>query len=231
MIKTQELVVQSEKLSAVGQLAAGIAHEIRNPLTSLKGFLKLIPSMPTDLAARYIAIMEDELGRIEQIVSELLVLGKPQPSEFKLANPAALLTKVIALLESHANMNNIEINTTIDYNAPMVSCNENHLKQVFLNVIKNAIEAMPNGGRLHIYTKIHNQTIEILVVDEGQGISQEQLKHIGSPFFTTKNTGTGLGLMVSHRLIKNHKGAIDISSELGKGTTVTITLPIVSDTI
>ena len=231
LLKTQELILQSEKLSAIGQLAAGIAHEIRNPLTSLKGFLKLLSPLSNDLGTRYISIMEGELGRIEQIVNEFLVLAKPQPSEFKLSNPIELLRDVITLMESQANMNNIEINTTFIDSTPIVFCNENQLKQVFLNVIKNAIEAMPNGGKLHIQTKANTQTTEIIITDKGQGIPHKELKKIGDPFFSTKNGGTGLGLLVSQRIIKNHKGIIDISSEVGKGTTVTITLPRVSNTI
>jgi two-component system, sporulation sensor kinase A len=230
LMKTQEFILQSEKLSAIGQLAAGIAHEIRNPLTSLKGFLKLLSPLSNDLGTKYISIMEGELDRIEQIVNEFLVLAKPQPSEFKLGNSVELLHHVITLMESQANMNNIEINTIFDMNAPLVLCNKNQLKQVFLNVIKNAIEAMPKGGTLHIQTKTNNQTIQIIVTDEGKGIPHDELKKIGDPFFTTKDGGTGLGLLVSQRIIKNHRGAIDISSKVGNGTTVTITLPSISDT-
>lgn len=227
-LKTQEFLHQSEKLSAVGQLAAGIAHEIRNPLTSLKGFLKLLSPFSNDLIARYISIMENELDRIEQITSELLVLAKPQPSVFKLSNPVELLCHVLTLLESQSNMNNIKIITTFDSHTSIVSCNENQLKQVFLNVIKNAIEAMPSGGILHIYTKMHDQTIVFQIVDNGPGIPQEQLRKIGRPFFSTKDSGTGLGLLVSQRIIKNHQGVMNISSVVGKGTSVFIALPIVA---
>ena len=145
LMNAQEMIIQSEKLSLVGQLAAGIAHEIRNPLTSLKGFLKLL-SNDSKCNKKYLEIMEQELGRIEQIVNEFLITSKPRRPSFETGNLHELVSEVIALLEAQTHMNNIEVVTSFEANTPMVSCDKSQLKQVFLNVMKNAIESMPKGG-------------------------------------------------------------------------------------
>lgn len=223
LIKAQELSVQAEKLSVIGELAAGIAHEIRNPLTSLQGFIKLLSHQLNN--SLYVSIMEKELHSIEQIANEFLVLAKPHVTDLKLYNPFKLLHHVIELMKVQTNMYNIEMITALSDSIVFVTCNENELKQVFLNIVKNAIEAMPNGGRLYIQTRLTTQTAEIIVRDNGHGIPREDLKKVGSPFFTTKPEGTGLGILVSKRIIKMYNGDLDISSQVGKGTTVKITLP------
>ena len=221
---SEELLRKSEMLSAVGQLAAGIAHEIRNPLTSLKGFTKLIGAGRSN--AKYLEIMSKELERIEEIISELLLLSKQKPNEFLPNEVNDILTDVKLLLDTQAIMNNVDIVSELDESLPPVFCNENELKQVFINLLKNGIESMPKGGKLLIKTEnVHDHKIRILFVDEGVGISKEALARLGEPFYTTKEKGTGLGLMICYQIIENLQGTLRFTSEFGLGTTVEIVLP------
>lgn len=216
---------KSDKLSAVGQLAAGVAHEIRNPLTALKGFLQLIAA-ENATNDRYVEIMSDELLRIEFIVGELLVLAKPQATRFSLGDLRERLTDVATLLKAQAVMNNVDIVLELEPDLPPIRCEGNQLKQVFINLIKNAIEAMPGGGTVLVSAKKSEGAVVVRVIDEGQGIPAELLGRIGDPFYSTKENGTGLGLMVSHKIVELHQGTLHIESEVDRGTTITITLPI-----
>jgi len=218
-------LLKTEKLSVVGQLAAGIAHEIRNPLTTLKGFLELIrESSDFTSIERYCGIMSGELNRVESITNELLLLAKPQTVVFQAIDLRVIVQSVVDLLTSQALLHNVEI--VAEYgDAALVSGVENQLKQVFLNVMKNAIEAMPEGGRLRIYMHRHEQMAVVTFEDEGCGIPEQRIPRLGEPFYTTKEKGTGLGLMTSYRIVHSHGGSILLSSEIGKGTVVAIELP------
>lgn len=223
--QTEELLRKTEKLHVAGQLAAGIAHEIRNPLTALKGFVKLMCHANDASKLRYYHIMQEEFNRIELILGELLILAKPQAIAYMPHDPVTILDEVIQLLNTEAIMNNVEIILIANTILHSVNCERNQIKQVFVNVIKNAIEAMPSGGILTITA--HNQAngVKLQFVDQGQGISEERLPRIGEPFYTTKEKGTGLGMMVSFTIIEEHHGEIRYQSKLGVGTTVTIQLP------
>ncbi|UOF92828.1 PAS domain S-box protein [Fodinisporobacter ferrooxydans] len=227
--QTEELLGKSEKLSVIGQLAAGLAHEIRNPLTSLKGFIQLLQSTAREEKHQnYYSIMQSELKRIEWICSELLVLAKPQVSDFKRINLPEIIENVIALLEMQAILNNVQMECQVDQGLPLVCCNEHQIKQVLVNIMKNAIDAMPNGGFLKILVKKQeDDQVLIECIDTGKGIPEAILDKIGEPFYTTKEKGTGLGLMVSQKIIENHKGTIQFKSQYCHGTTVRITLPII----
>jgi two-component system, sporulation sensor kinase A len=224
--RSEELLLNSEKLSAVGQLAAGVAHEIRNPLTALKGFAQLLKSSCTGPERRYLDIMQNELDRIEVILNELLVLAKPQAVKFHPQPIGVLLHEVTTLLSTQAVLKNVVIESSVDPHGPMVNCEQNQLKQVFVNIIKNAIEAMPKGGRLSITATTDDEMVCIQFIDEGEGIPEDLVPKLGEPFFTTKEKGTGLGLLMSHKIIFAHQGTIDISSVVGKGTTVSVVLPV-----
>lgn len=226
----EELLRKAEKLSVIGELAAGIAHEIRNPLTSLKGFIQfLYPSMNDN--QQYADIMLSELDRINFIVSELLVLAKPHSIQIKPLPLIPLLENVLALLRSEANLKNIHFRTAFAYH-PIIAGEENQLKQVFINIIKNAIEAIDGHGEVLIATALKdNHQILITLTDTGCGISEEMIHKLGAPFFTTKENGTGLGLMISSKIMKDHNGSLEIKSREHEGTVVEITLPIVPDQI
>lgn len=229
-VEAKELMVKSEKLSMAGQLAAGIAHEIRNPLTAIKGFLKLIQS-GFNMEKEYLDVMDSELVRIEFILNELLLLAKPTKQSFENKDINSVVLHVVKLLETEANLKNILFKTELHCDEIFINCDENQLKQIFINFIKNGIEAMPTGGLMTINTYLEMDHVVIEIKDEGCGIPKEKLINIGQPFFTTKEKGTGLGLAVSFSIVENHKGEIDIDSEEGKGTTISVKLPLVHETI
>lgn len=222
----ENLLRKTEKLSLIGELAAGIAHEIRNPLTALKGFVQLLYPTLND-KQMYADIMLSELDRINFIVSELLVLAKPQNVQIKSLSLVDVITNVLALLESEANLKNIHFVTAFSAR-PFIAGEENQLKQVFLNVLKNSIEAITGQGEIHVSTRLlGDDRVLVLLTDNGCGIPENLIPKLGEPFFTTKDNGTGLGLMISGKIIKDHNGIFQITSQKDKGTVVEITLPIV----
>ncbi|TLS37941.1 MHYT domain-containing protein [Pseudalkalibacillus caeni] len=224
----EELIRRSEKLTAVGELAAGVAHEIRNPLTSLKGFTSILHSSSEDKKNKeFLEIMLSEIDRINFIVSEFMMLAKPDKKNFQTQNLISILQHVIALLGTQAIMKNIRLIPEYEVNQIQVDCEENQLKQVFVNVIKNAIEAMEGGGKVQVKVNLHDQNrVKISIIDHGTGIPKDKLDKVGQPFFTLKESGTGLGLMVSFKIIQNHNGIMQIESKENKGTKVEIILPI-----
>ncbi len=222
--KNEELLINSEKLYVAGQLAAGIAHEIRNPLTALKGFLQLLASGRQNKAI-YFEIMHNELDRIADIVSELLMLSKPQAYELAHLDVRNAIKETLTLLETQAILHNITIETASWPEPLWVYGVANQIKQVFINIIKNAIEAMADGGTIRVGLSRENESVVIRISDEGPGISEEQIAKIGQPFYTTKEKGTGLGLMVSYKIVDNHQGNIRVHSEPGQGATFEIRFP------
>lgn len=225
--RTEEMLLKSDKLKIVGQMAAGIAHEIRNPLTSIKGFLQLMKREGSGNIKDYTDIMLCELERINLIVSEFLFLSKPQTTKYEDHNILSIINSVLKIFTTQTIMNNVEVKVNCSLNLPLVHGDANHLKQVIINLMKNAIEAMPHGGLLTIeVSRFGLSKIKICIKDEGCGISQERLNSLGEPFYTTKERGTGLGLMVCYKIIENHLGNMFIESEVNKGTNVEILLPI-----
>lgn len=224
-----ERLMQSERLSTAGQLAAGIAHEIRNPLTAINGFMKLLRSSEHK-NEQYFSIIESELKRIEFIVNELLILSKPQTVNInKPLNFSSIIEQVITLMSGQAAMKNIEILPTFPEQSIWILGEPNQLKQVFINLFKNAIEAMDHGGIIHIQICSSDNKARIHVQDEGCGMTEEQIQRLGRPFFTTKESGTGLGFMITQNIIHNHGGVISIVSELEHGTTFTVTIPTIME--
>ncbi|MBU9714208.1 PAS domain-containing sensor histidine kinase [Evansella tamaricis] len=220
----EEMMINSEKLSIAGQLAAGIAHEIRNPMTAIKGFIQLMrPEYTTK--KQYFDIITAEIERIETIVSELLILSKPQELNYTKTDILLLLSEITTLLKTQAILKNVEIIGEYTSTPIYIYCEKNQIKQVCINIIKNGIEAMPDGGEIRIQVKKEKDGVILSFLDEGVGISKELLEKLGEPFYTTKEKGTGLGFMVSKKIIENHGGNIKVSSELGKGTTIEVYLP------
>jgi PAS domain S-box-containing protein len=221
--QTEEFLRNTEKLSIVGELAAGIAHEIRNPLTTLKGFIQLIKK---DNPTFYLDIMGDELDRIEAIANEFLYLAKPLAAEIKTVSIRELLEQITLLLTPQATLNNIQLLVEIDEDLPIITCTVNQIKQVFINLLKNAIEAMPYGGVIIIGAQREGENILLFSVhDNGTGIPEDRIGKLGQPFYSLKEKGTGLGLTICKKIIQEHKGSITFHSEIGKGTTVHIRLP------
>ncbi|PWK06289.1 PAS domain S-box protein [Tumebacillus permanentifrigoris] len=227
--RAEELLRKSDKLAVVGQLAAGVAHEIRNPLTSIKGFAQLLKGRFAEID-HYFDIMLSELDRIEFIMNEFLVLAKPQAVTYGRAELRDLLGDITALIETQAIINNVQIFTEFADDLPPITCEVNRLKQVFVNILKNAIEAMPDGGDLMILTEREGEdAVRVRVLDTGCGIHPDRIPKLGEPFYTTKERGTGLGLMVSSKIVKDHKGDIRFHSRMGQGTSVEVVLPISHD--
>lgn len=217
---------QKEKLAVIGQMATAIAHEIKNPLSSLKGFTQLQQEKDKG-DEQYYPIMLNEIDRINAIVNDLLILGKPNTAVKTPKKLIDIIEYVISVIDPHAQRKEIYIEYDVDQSA-MLLCDENHMKQVFINLIKNAMEAMPNGGTIITHGKVENDKVLVSVKDEGCGIPPETLAKLGEPFYTTKQNGNGLGLMVTKKIIEEHDGKFNIQSEIGKGTIVTIHLPVSS---
>ncbi|MDF2815371.1 MAG: domain S-box protein [Paenibacillus sp.] len=220
--KTEEMIRRSEKLSVIGQLAAGIAHEIRNPLTSLKGFTQLLKSRN----APYVDVMMGELERIEYIVNEFMTLAKPHIARHSEINIQSLVENVVLFMQPQALLHNVQFNLIMEENMNPIRCDSNQIKQVVMNILKNAMESMPEGGMIQVTTRrTTNQGILIQIVDHGTGIPEDKLSRLGEPFFSMKENGTGLGLMICQRIIEAHHGKMSIQSKLGQGTAVRIEFP------
>ncbi|CAG9607159.1 PAS domain-containing sensor histidine kinase [Pseudoneobacillus rhizosphaerae] len=225
-LKNDAALRNLDRLSIIGQLAAGVAHEIRNPLTSLKGFSKLLKrSNNREAEENYLSIIMEELDRIDMIVNEFMSLAKPQAIQFERENLISILDSTVKILHPQALMYNVQIQYEyLDGDIPIL-CNPNQLKQVFVNFIKNAIESMPKGGLVHIaVVKLKKNRVLITFADKGVGIGEEMMHYLGTPFYTTKDKGIGLGLTVSNKIILEHNGTMKIDSQIGKGTTVSVEL-------
>ncbi|MDR6123406.1 signal transduction histidine kinase [Bacillus sp. SLBN-46] len=218
---------QMEKLSLVGELAAGIAHEIRNPLTSITGFTQIINESIQDPSLKgYLEIMLDELERINNIVSEFMFIAKPAEGFIcKEINMGTLISSVLFFMKPQFNMNSVNI--TLDFDSSITAfCDPNQIKQVLINLLQNAVEATSTNKNIEISLKNESENyFSIKIKDYGSGISEERQKRLFEPFYTTKEKGTGLGLMVCKRIIENHRGTIDIQTQQGEGTDAIIILP------
>ncbi|MDR7002424.1 ATP-binding protein [Neobacillus niacini] len=217
---------QKEKLAVIGQMAAAIGHEIRNPLSSLKGFTQLQKERYPN-TNDYYPIMIQEIDRINSIVNDLMYLGKPKVIEFKNSNIEEIIAYTLSITQQQAERQLVVFETLIEGPLPSIKCDAKQLKQVFINLFKNAIEAMMEGGKIKVNVKLlKGQEMYISIQDEGCGIAEEDILNLGEPFYTTKKDGTGLGLMVSNQIIKDHKGTLKIRNNQQKGTMVEVVLPL-----
>ncbi|OFD52363.1 two-component sensor histidine kinase [Bacillus mycoides] len=218
---------ETENLAVIGTMSTTIAHEIRNPLAALKGFTQIQKERNLEDTMSY-EIMLQEIERINEFVSELMLLGKPKPTNYEGCNIREILLYVVQLMESYATQYKVKFHLQVDGNLPVINGDDKQLKQVLLNIIKNGIESMPEGGdiQIHAYEKV-GENLCISVEDQGFGIENEKIKKIGKAFYTTKENGTGLGLMITYKIIEEHQGSIVIQSSMGVGTKVEIYLPTV----
>ncbi|MGJ7919161.1 ATP-binding protein [Neobacillus sp. LXY-4] len=217
---------KKEKLAYVGKIATVIGHEIRNPLSALKGFIQL--QSERDVSEdTYYPIMLQEIDRINTIVDDLMIIGRPKPPTFKQNNLNEIIQYISNVTSPLAENFGSKIVFKECEGMPLIECDEKQMKQVFINLIKNAVESLPRGGTVEVGCKvIGSDQIKIYVKDNGCGIDSEKLKKLGEPFYTTKPEGTGLGLMVSKKIIEDHLGELLFKSQLGKGTEVEIILPV-----
>lgn len=228
--RTRQLI-QAEKLAALGQLATGLVHEVRNPLGGVKLALQLMEKDANDRLGEDIRAITKEIQRIENLLNELLRFAKPRPPFFTLTEINDVAERTLALVRKKAERANVEI--VSDFSVPIrqVMADSDLLQQVFLNIILNAVHAMPDGGRLTVATRMGNNYVDASFSDSGAGIPADYIDKIFDPFFTTRGAsgGTGLGLSLSYRIVHEHKGEILVDSVEGKGTTFTVRLPVAEE--
>ena len=231
-IKKQQLYYEqlqnSERLKTTGQLAAAVAHEIRNPLTVVKGFLQLYSEQETPSShdiKRHFTLMINELNTAEQVISQFLTLSKPDKDQkMEIVNIKIVLQSVTDLLQSYGFLRDNKIELHVDEDC-YISANNIEYKQLMINIIKNAIEASKIGDSIIVEAKRKNSFVEMRVIDHGSGLSEAEMESLGTPFYSLKSNGTGLGLMICYHIIEKYNGRIDFQSSKGKGTTVTICFP------
>lgn len=226
-LKLYRGLLQADKLSALGTIAAGMAHEIKNPLASIKGLTQVLPENLEDpeFIRKYSEIVPRQLDRINRIVEALLDFGHPAGMVMQEVDVEEVLEEILRLVENQCRKANIEIVREFQKQS-LITGNAEKLSQAFMNIILNAIQAMPGGGFLKLKTYNLSLTTVVEITDTGAGIPAGKLSNIFDPFYTTKESGTGMGLAVTHRIIKEHNGTIEVASEIGKGTTFKICLPI-----
>jgi two-component system sporulation sensor kinase B len=218
-------LMKMEKMEIVSQLAASISHEIRNPLTVVKGFIQLLQTepLPRETKERYIRIALEEVERAEGIIHDYLTFAKPAPKETEPIDVAVELRKVLQMIAPMAHMHSVDLSSSLEHG--IVIGNVQYFQQCFLNLLKNSIEAMPNGGTLRVTVENQETSVVITVSDNGIGMTKEQVRRFGEPYFSTKEKGTGLGAMVAVKIIEQMGGTWKVESTVQKGTTLTITLP------
>ncbi len=233
-------VRRGERLAALGQMALALAHEIRNPLGAIRGVAQLLAGELGDGPHREpLAVMLGEIDRVNRVMEALLDLGRPMRFVFEPVNLHALLERVCLLAEPAARGQGVAVVRRYDPSLPALWADPDRLTQVFQNLVQNAIDAMPGGGRLTLTTRLSldpvygkvdagggpRPLVEVLVADEGEGIPEALRDRVFDPFVTTKPRGLGLGLAVAHRIVEEHRGALRVHSTPGKGTTFAAYLP------
>lgn len=219
------MVLKSKKLEIVGELAACVAHEIRNPLTSVKGFVQLLEK--ETVQADYLEQIHLACDQIEQYINELLLLAEPQQVNKKVVNIRSLLEDVIGTVEDKVVRKSIFFNREYELEyCPLIVCDPTQISKVIHHLLSNSIEAIPGTGTISIGIKNEDRKVVIKISDTGVGMSKERLAKLGEPFFCTKEKGTGIGFMLCNQIISQHDGTITVNSEENLGTKVEVTLPV-----
>ena len=226
-IQMRQTIVKSEKLHAVEQLGAAISHEIRNPLTAAMGFVQLLMSntLARHKQREYLLIIKAELGSAERVIQDYLTFSKPAFETVETLQIKRELQQVISILKPTANQHSVEIITNFALIGSMEG-DRQKFHQCFINVMKNAIEAMPGGGSLYIETHYDRSNVAIVIRDTGMGMTKEQIDRLGEPYYSTKGSkGTGLGMMVVYSIVKAMNGTIKVTSTVGEGAEFTFQFP------
>ncbi|UUZ81530.1 HAMP domain-containing histidine kinase [Paenibacillus sp. P26] len=223
--KLREEVLQMEKLKVISDLAASVSHEVRNPMTVSKGFLQLLQNGKRDeQEKRFLKLALEELERAEAIITDYLAFAKPEPDRVAGLDVKEEIGYVTGVLQPYAAMAQVDIELRCE-EGRSVWGDRQKFRQCLVNLMKNAIEAMPDGGMLHVESALERKNIVIRIQDTGHGMTQEEVRRLGTPYYTTKDKGTGLGTMVAFSIVKAMNGKVHVSSEKEAGTLFTITLP------
>jgi two-component system, NtrC family, sensor kinase len=230
---TKKVMLRADRLASLGTLAAGLAHEIKNPLVAIKTFTQLLPERFDDEEFRnyFTNVAAGEIDRISTLVTELLEFSRPSGPFFQQENLNDVLDKMITLIKTEAKQKEVTIETALADDLPTITIDKEQIKQVIINILLNAIQATPEKGSILVATrKIAKSNgspgfVQVEISDTGIGIPEQELDKIFTPFFTTRAKGSGLGLAISHQIIQEHEGNIDVRSAVQKGTTFTINLP------
>ncbi len=235
----EDELIRSGKLAVLGELSAGLAHEVNNPLAIISGYAQMLQAEPTMDEARkqrYLKEIVEQTDRAARIMGKIRDFARPGEIRMESVDINGTLIRTLSLLKDQAHLENIKINKDLDLSLPKIMADKDQLEQIFLNIILNAVQAMPNGGELMLRTKLRRQgakvsakRVELTINDTGCGIAKENLGKIFDPFFTTKHDSSGLGLSITHSLVNRHHGTIAVQSQVGKGTTFVITFPLGSE--
>jgi signal transduction histidine kinase len=227
ILEIEDQLRRADRLTALGELSAGMAHEIRNPLGSIRGTAEILQDAfaPDDRYAEFTRILIGEVDRLNQVLEDFLRFAQPEKGEQPCFSPDTVLRDVLQLTGRQTLKNGIEV-TLRSGPLPDVRGDSGQFKQVFLNLVLNAIQAMGRGGQLTVDAGLEADQVMIRFKDSGCGIAADDLDRIFNPFFTTKQDGTGLGLAITHRIIHNHGGSISVRSAVGKGTEFVLCLPV-----
>lgn len=228
-----EQLRRADRLSALGELSAGLAHEIRNPLGSIEGAVKILgrTSLPDDTRQEFTGLASREVGRLNGLLTNFLEFARPHPPRRAAADIYLLFESVVKLASETGSMANVSIHFERGAELPPVLIDQEQIKQVLLNLIINAVQAMPNGGQVSLRADWDGESICVEVEDEGAGIPPEDLERVFDPFFTTRSHGTGLGLPIAYQIVSQHGGHIAARPNTGRGMTFAVTLPVTSTTL
>ncbi|WP_434131406.1 ATP-binding protein [Sporomusa sphaeroides] len=221
-----EQMARLDRLNIIGEMAASIGHEVRNPMTTVRGFLQYLGNKPAlENYQPQFALMITELDRANSIITEFLSLAKNKAMNFQHCDLNDIIREMTPLLEADALRYNCQINMEL-HDIPAIRLDKSSIRQLILNIVRNGIEAMPQGGTLTISTYCHNSQVFLTFVDEGTGIPLELIDKLGTPFFTTKENGVGLGLAICYRVVQRHNGTMSVENQPERGTKFTITFTI-----
>lgn len=225
--RAEQEISRLDRLNLIGEMAAGIAHEVRNPLTTVRGFLQLLEAKDgLNEFESYFSLMIDELDRANSIITEFLSLAKNKKTNFLLANVNTLITSLSPLLEAQAHTHDIGLSIELQ-ELPLLLIDEKEIRQMILNLVRNAIESMPNKGSVTIRTYKEASSVILSVKDQGKGIDEEIMDKLGTPFISTKENGTGLGLSICYSIAARHKAELQLATS-PEGTTIQVIFPIPS---
>lgn len=229
--RAQRELMSAERLVAVGEMAARVSHEIRNPLATIGGFARSVLKKAEDVAGvrSKVGIIVAEVERLEELLTDLLDMARPRPLDLQAQPINEVVEHAILLADADIRGADVRLEKDLNPDLPLIAVDRGRLLQAFLNTIRNGAQAMPDGGVMHIATRISSRAaekLEIEIKDSGLGISQRALKSVFDPFFSTKVSGSGLGLAVTKRIIQDHGGQIEVFSEEGQGTTFVFSLPL-----